>query len=221
MQSWENLLELPFVEKIFLDDGSPDINGIKALKLSLNLNKFNEVRYNTIIHPPHSNFGILSSMTLCRGEYILHIDDDIYITGSYQDYISIIEKSLNVLEQDKNILGINLLTMPSEFDKRWFPGKDYSSSDDFAHPNRYFGTAACLIKRKLLEKVSLADIRNWGQQQPEVWEILVSDDVSSFLVTKVPTPFGLDLDAWVYQSTSGINLRLIKYELKKILSLKS
>jgi len=220
MQSWKIFLELPFAEKIFLDDGSPDINGIKALKLSSNLNKFNEVRYTPLIHPPHSNFGILSSMTLCRGDYILHFDDDICLTGSYQDYLRIMEKSIDVLDKDKNILGINLLTMPVEFDKEWFPGKDYSGNQDFAHPNKYFGGAACLIRKNLLEKVSLTDIINWGAKQPDVWEILISDDVSSFLVTKVPTPFGLELDSWVYQSTSGINLRLIKYELKKFFYLK-
>jgi hypothetical protein len=40
IQSWDKFLELPFAEKIFLDDGSPDINGIQILKLSTNLNKF-------------------------------------------------------------------------------------------------------------------------------------------------------------------------------------
>jgi hypothetical protein len=31
-----------------------------------------------------------------------------------------------LLDKDEKILGINLLTMPSQFDKNWFPGKDYS-----------------------------------------------------------------------------------------------
>ena len=215
IQSWDKFLELPFAEKNFLDDGSPDINGIKILKLSTNLNKFSEVRYNTIIHPPHSNFGIINSMALCKGEYILHLDDDIRINGSQEDYINVIEKSLALLAQDEKILGINLLTMPSQFDNNWFPGKDYYESDDFAHPKKYFGTAACLIKKKLLEKVSLTDIISWGEQQPDVWEILISDDVSSFLVTKVPTPFKVDIDTWAYSSTSELKLKIIKYELGK------
>jgi hypothetical protein len=221
LQSWEQFLELPFAEKIFLDDGSLNINGIKTLRLSPIFQKFDEVRYNTIIHPPHTNFGIISSMNICRSDYILHLDDDIYITGSYPDYIEVMEKSLAVLEQDENILGINLLTMPSQFDKDWFPDKGYWRNDDFAHPHKYFGTAACLIKKKLLEKVSLADIINWGSQQPAVWEILISDDVSSFLVSKVPTPFVVDVDTWAYSSTSDSFLNL-KHELfKKIPLLKS
>jgi hypothetical protein len=219
IESWEKFLELPFAERIFLDDGSPEVNGIKLLKSIPSFNKFDEVRYNTLIHPPHSNFGILSCMSLCRGDYILHLDDDIYIEGLYEDYLEVMKKSLAVLEQDETILGINLLTMPSQFDKHWFPGKDYSGSDDLGHPNKYFGTAACLIRKKLLEKVTLTDIINWGPQQPNVWEILISDDVSPFLVTKVSTPFHVDLTTWVYSSTSGIGWMAVKYELGKKFSL--
>jgi hypothetical protein len=215
IQSWDNFLELPLAEKIFLDDGSPDINGIKILKLSNTLKKFDEVRYNTLTHPPHSNFGIIASMALCKSEYILHLDDDINVSGSFQDYINLLDRSIDVLDKDENILGINLLTMPNEFDKDWFPGKDYCENGYFAHPNKYFGTAACLIKKKLLEKVSLTDIINWGEQQPGYWEKLVSDDVSSFLVTKVLTPFIVDVDTWAYPSTLGISWKGIKYELGK------
>jgi hypothetical protein len=216
MQSWDQFLELPFKEKIFLDDGSPDVNGIQMLKLSQNLNKFDEVRYNTLIHPPHCNFGTVASMSLCRNEYIMHIDDDIYITGSYQDCFKILERSLEVLDKDENILGINLLTMSNQFEKEWLPGKDYSSSDDFAHPNKYFGSAVSLIRKNLLEKIGWTDIIQWGAQQPANWEILLSDDASSFLVTKAPTPFGIDMDSWLIQSTSeNISLKVIKYDLYK------
>jgi len=216
IQSWDKFLELPFAEKIFLDDGSPDINGIRLLKQTNILNKFDEVRYNSLIHPPHSNFGIVCSMTLCRGDYILHLDDDINVTGSYEDCLNLLERSIEVLERDENILGINLLTMPNEFHQDWFPGQDYN--DNFAHPNKYFGTAACLIKKKLLERVSLTDIINWGEQQPHTWEILVSDAASSFLVNKAPTTFGLELDAWVYHSVTNKSLRGVKKRLKYNLS---
>jgi hypothetical protein len=45
-----------------------------------------------------------------------------YLTGSYQDYLIFREKSLDVLDKDKNILGINLITMPVEFDEEGVPG---------------------------------------------------------------------------------------------------
>lgn len=214
IQTWDKLLELPFAEKIFLDDGSPDVNGIRLLKQSNYLNKFDDVRYNSLVHPPHSNFGILSSMTVCQGDYIFHLDDDIRVTASYEDCLKFLEQSIDILDKDEKILGINLLTMPKEFQKEWFPANDYPGSNVFAHPNKYFGTAACLIKRTLLERVSLTDIINWGEQQPHTWEVLVSDDASSFLVSKEKTPFGLDLDAWVYHSVTNKSLRGIKKRLK-------
>ena len=218
IKTWEQFLELPFGEKVFLDDASPDINGIRLLKQTNTLNKFDNVSYNTLIHAPHSNFGILSSMEICRSEYILHLDDDIKVTASYEDCRKFLEAALEALEKDENLLGINLLTMPNEFDKNWFPGNDYSGSDIFAHPKKYFGTAACLIKRKLLERVSLADIINWGEKQPHTWEVLVSDDAASFLVSKVTTPFGLDLDAWVHHSVTNKSWRGIKKRMKYNLS---
>lgn len=214
IKTWEQFLELPFQEKIFLDDGSPDVNGIRLLKQTSILNKFDEIKYNTLVHAPHSNFGIINSMVICQGDYILHLDDDIKVTTSYEDCFKFIERSLEALEKDESLLGINLLTMPKEFDRNWFPGNDYPGSDIFAHPKKYFGTAACLIKRKLLERVSLEDIINWGAQQPSTWEVLVSDDPASFLVSKVETPFGLDLDAWMYQSVSNKSWRGIKKRMK-------
>lgn len=215
LKSWDEFLEIPFTERIFLDDGSPNINGIQLLKSSNVIHKFDEVKYNTLLHPPHSNFGIVNSMALCKGEYILHFDDDINVTGSYEECLNLLERGIDILDKDESILGINLLNMPREFEKNWFPDQDYSGSGIFAHPKKYFGTAACLIKKKLLEKVSLTDIIEWGSQQPDIWEILVSDDVSSFLIAKDSTPFGLDLDAWVYQSTTNKIPRIIKYELHK------
>ena len=215
IESWDKFLELPFAEKLFLDDGSPDANGIRILKLSQQICKFDHVKYNTLIHPPHCNFGTLASMTLCHNEYIMHIDDDIYVNSSYEDCLNFIERSIDVLDKDEKILGINLLSMPSEFDNNWFPGKDYSGNGDFAHPNKYFGSAVSLIRKKLLEKVGLTDIIKWGAQQPNVWEILISDNPSSFLVSKVPTPFKVDLDTWAYSSTSDISLNVIKHELSK------
>jgi hypothetical protein len=216
MQSWEKILELPFAEKIFLDDGSPSVNGIKMLELTKNIHKFDEVRYHTLLHPPHCNFGQLACMTLCKNKYIMHIDDDIRITGTAQDCLNFLESALSLLDKDENILGINIYTMPDQFDKDWFPGKDYYGRTDFAHPNKYFGNAICLMKKELLKKVSLADIINWGTQQPDGWEKLVSDDPAHFLVTKVPTPFGIEIDAWVVQSTSNeISWKIIKYDFYK------
>lgn len=214
VQTWDKFLELPFAEKIFLDDCSPEVNAIRLLKASDNFSKFDCVRYNTVVHPPHCNFGTLFSMSLCQGEYILHIDDDIRITASPEECLEFVERSIDVLDKDENILGINILTMPNEFDKNWFPGQDYRGRDDFAHPNKYFGSAASLIRKKLLDRVGLTDIINWGTQQPDVWEKLISHDPSSFLVSKVPTPFGLDLDAWVYPSVTLNKWRVIKKQVK-------
>jgi hypothetical protein len=65
-------------------------------------------------------------MNLCLGDYILHFDDDMYLTGSSQDYLIFSEKNLDVLDKDKNILGINLLTMPVEFDEEGVPGYEFN-----------------------------------------------------------------------------------------------
>lgn len=218
MQGWHSLLKLPFAEKIFLDDSSPDFNGMRMLKYSNKLNDFDSVRYNTMLHPPHSNFGILMSMSLCKGEYIMHVDDDVKVSETERDCLNFLEHSLIIMQENKDILGINLMTpdFKSENTEPWTPGKDYPNSNTFAHPKKYFGTAVCLIRRELLEKVSLADIFSWGSQQPNTWEQLVSDDTSSFLVSKVATPFTIEYDSWLFNSTSEIST-LGKY---KYLSLK-
>ncbi|MFN6563186.1 MAG: hypothetical protein RMY28_025800 [Nostoc sp. ChiSLP01] len=208
MQSWDKILELPFAEKIFLDDSSPDFNGMKILQLCNQINHFDCVRYNTMKHPPHSNFGILISLNLCKFDYILHIDDDIQIVGTHQDCINIIEHGLTILNEEKNILGINLIDISVSDGGRWGPskGKNYSGSDVFSHPTKFFGNAASLMRREILEVVTLKDIFNWGEEQPDNWEELVSNsnDTSSFLVAKVGTPFTVNKDTWLFSSTSRL-----------------
>ncbi|MEH2446552.1 MAG: hypothetical protein V7K18_12425 [Nostoc sp.] len=207
IQSWVKLLELPFAEKIFLDDSSPDLNAMKLLQSSNQINHFDSVRYNTISHPPHSNFGILISLNLCKSDYILHLDDDIQIVGTHQDCINILEHGLTILNEDKNILGINLMHVDRSAGGQWGPNKDYFGSDVFSHPIQYFGNSACLMRRELLEVVSLKEILNWGKEQPSNWEELIStsDNTSSFLVAKVGTPFTVDNDAWLFKSTFRVS----------------
>ncbi|MBP5976993.1 hypothetical protein HW132_30805 [Brasilonema sp. CT11] len=201
IESWDKILELPFAEKIFLDDSSPDFNGMKILQSSNQINNFDCVRYNTMTHPPHCNFGTLLSLNLCKSDYILHIDDDQKIVGTHQDCINILEHGLSILHEDKNILGINLMHIDVSTGK-WSPSKNYLGSDIFSHPTQYFGSSSCLIRRELLDVVSLKDIFNWGKEQPANWEELVSKDTSSFLVAKVGTPFTIENDVFVYKSTS-------------------
>lgn len=207
IQSWVKLLELPFAEKIFLDDSSPDLNAMKLLQSSNQINHFDSVRYNTISHPPHSNFGILISLNLCKSDYILHLDEDIQIVGTHQDCINILEHGLTILNEDKNILGINLMHVDRSAGGQWGPNKDYFGSDVFSHPIQYFGNSACLMRRELLEVVSLKEILNWGKEQPSNWEELIStsDNTSSFLVAKVGTPFTVDNDAWLFKSTFRVS----------------
>ena len=222
IQSWAKVLELPFAEKIFLDDSSPDLNGIKLLQSSNQINRFDCVRYNTMSHPPHSNFGILISLNFCKSDYIFHLDDDIQIVGTHQDCINILEHGLTILNEDKNILGINLMHVDRSAGGKWGPSKDYFGSDVFSHPIQYFGNSASLIRRELLEVVSLNKIFNWGKKQPTNWEELVSnsDETSSFLVAKVGTPFTVDNDAWLFKSTFRVStLETYKYFLLKKLGL--
>lgn len=222
LQSWTKVLELPFAEKIFLDDSSPNLNGIKLLQSSNQINRFNCVQYNTMSHPPHSNFGILISLNLCKSDYILHLDDDIQIVGADQDCINILEHGLTILDQDKNILGINLMHVDTSAGGQWGPSKDYAGSDIFSHPNQYFGNSASLIRRELLEVISLKKIFDWGKKQPKNWEELVSnsDDTSSFLVAKIGTPFTVDKDSWLFKSTFRVStLETYKYFLLRKLGL--
>lgn len=222
IQSWAKLLELPFAEKIFLDDSSPDLNGMKVLQSSNQINHFDSVRYNTISHPPHSNFGIVISLNLCKSDYIFHLDDDIQIVGSHQDCINILEHGLTILNENKNILGINLMHIDRSAGGQWGPSKDYFGSDVFSHPLQFFGNSASLIRRELLEVVSLEKIFNWDKKQPANWEELVSnsDNTSSFLVAKVGTPFTVDNDAWLFKSTFRVStLETYKYFLLKKLGL--
>ncbi|MEH2453955.1 hypothetical protein [Nostoc sp.] len=222
IQSWAKLLELPFAEKIFLDDSSPDLNGIKLLQSSNQMNPFDCVRYNTRSHAPHCNFGTVISLNICKSEYIFHLDDDIQIVGSHQDCINILEHGLTILNEDKNILGINLMHVDRSAGGQWGPNKDYFGSDVFSHPVQYFGSSGCLIRKELLEIVSLEEIFNWGKKQPANWEELVStsDNTSSFLVAKVGTPFTVDNDTWLFKSTSRVSTwETYKYLLLKKLGL--
>lgn len=222
IQSWAKLLELPFAEKIFLDDSSPDLNGMKVLQSSNQINHFDSVRYNTISHPPHCNFGTVISLNLCKSDYIFHLDDDIQIVGTHQDCINILEHGLTILHEDKNIMGINLMHVDRSAGGQWGPSKDYFGSDVFSHPFQFFGSSGCLIKKELLEVVSLEKILNWGKKQPANWEELISnsDNTSSFLVAKVGTPFTVDNDAWLFKSTFRVStLETYKYFLLKKLGL--
>lgn len=208
IETWGPLLGLPFYRKIFLDDRSSSCSGIRTLLATNVADKFDEIHYSSLNHPPHSNFGIVMSYTLCGTEYVLHFDDDVAVVGSLQECRSFIEKMLQIMEEDPTIMGINCLTL----DRKqfwWKPGKGYRLDPEgtFAHPSKLFGTCAGLIRRELLERVSLEDVVNWGSRQPATWEQLVSDVPASFLVAVCPTPFRVEDLAWTTRSTSAVSIR--------------
>jgi len=221
MRTWHALLNLPFAEKIFLDDNSPNFNGLKILNKCKILENFDEIRYNSLKHAIHSNFGIVKSMSFCKHDYILHIDDDIKIIGSTQECFDYINKALQILDKDKSIIGINILSLTAITLPEWCGGRDYYEGGDYAYTNKYFGTAACLIRKQLLEDVGLDDVMNMGEHQRCSYEVLVSDakKSTSFLVAKTQTPFVIENSAWKFSTTyQKINFfRSLSNKIKRIM----
>lgn len=221
IQTWKPLLQLPFHESVFLDDLSPSCNAIQLLRSTDMLHAFDEVHYQTAHHPPHSNFGIVASMNLCNGSYVLHIDDDVIVDQSVASCRQYISKMLSILEYDRDLHGISFLTQSSITHDEWTPHKPYSKDNLglFAHPKKYFGTAACLIRKSMIDYIPFEQILDWGKEQPANWEQLVSVDPSMFLVNTTPTPFQVDDEAWTTRATDDNSIsgrcRRIISELKR------
>lgn len=210
MKTWKALVPLPFQRRIFLDDRSKDCLGIRMLAGVGLLENFEEVRYQNVAHPPHSNFGIVQVLTMGDSEYIMHLDDDVHLSGTGDEIRDWITAALRVLAQDESLMGINLLRDASA--SAWGGVEKYAADERFAHPRQYFGTAASIIRRTLLDKVSIDQINAWGAQQPDVWERLVSDNPRRFLVARQPSPFVIQESAWLVTATSDVfNLHSLKW----------
>jgi hypothetical protein len=208
IDSWTDLLDLPFKQRIFLDDHSPKINGLRLLLSSKLIDKFDHVQYQTINHPPHSNFGIVASLELAHSPYILHLDDDVRIVAPVEECYEVIQEAIVTMGQDPTVLGCNLLSMdPKTYGTEWRPGEPHSSSGVLFHPNKYFGTAACVVRRSLLNRIPYPQIVLWGESQPSNWEQLVSNNPREFLARQFPTPFCVPSGSYFFNSMSRISMR--------------
>ena len=104
LSSWGDLLDLPFAEKIFLDDRSPDLGALRLLASTHLLEKFTRVEYCSVAHPAHCNFGYVGAVQLAASPYILHLDDDVSVTGSQQECAQWIDLAIRVMEEEPELL---------------------------------------------------------------------------------------------------------------------
>ncbi len=220
LTTWTPLLDLPFNERVFIDDHSPGQGALQVLEASGLRERFEHATYAVEAHPPHSNFGIVASYAAARGPFVVHLDDDVQVRGTPENLRKFLESALAILASDERILGINILTLPSDAAEDYVPAQPAAAHPGYAHPVRYFGTAASIIRQSLLDRVSSADIRGYGAQQPAFWEVLVSTGegrgVGDFLVAPQPTPFVIPKDAWLFSSTAKVSwLGAAKYFLLK------
>jgi hypothetical protein len=226
ISSWKELLDLAFAEKIFLDDRSPEFSGLRLLTSTQLLDKFTRAEYCTIDHPPHSNFGIVRSLELTSAPYIMHLDDDVHVKGTPNDCKRLIDLAIDVMERDSTIMGFNLLNLdPSFHGEQWLPGEPYQERAGLHHPTRYFGTAACVIRRTLLERVPFSQLQLWGTLQPGVWEALVTDDTRQFITVLHGSPFSVKKTSYFFNATSEISTRvryqyILKSKLKSLIARK-
>jgi len=206
-RTWPALLALPFGERIFVDDGSPRALALVQL-CSTDLHRsFDSLRYNGKRHPRHPNFGIVESLSAAHGRFVVHIDDDVGVDASVLDLQTYLDECLTVLLSDTSILGIALLNQDDVTLDEWRPGPPYEPKRPIdpavtlAHPNRYFGTAACVLRRDLVERHPLDLVYAAGTDQPQNWEELVSLEPTEFLVNCGASPFAVDRSAWKYRAT--------------------
>jgi hypothetical protein len=204
-RTWANILDLPFAERIFIDDGSPGALGTATL-CSTGLHRaFDRIEYNARQHPPHSNFGIIESLSVPRTRFILHIDDDIRVSGSRSELQSYLGECLTILARDPAISGINILTFPESL-AVWAPFAPYESDPrvdpavKLSHPKKFFGTAACVIRAELLDRYPRERVYADGEQTLN-WERLVSTEPTEFLVDCVSSPFSVDPSAYKQRAT--------------------
>lgn len=216
LATWRNLLDLPFAERIFLDDRSPDSAATRLLEEIGLAGKFDQVRYQDTPHPPHSNFGIVGSFELGSSPYLLHLDDDVKVSGPPGKLHAYIEQVLRILSGHPEILGINLLELnPGRQGFRdWAQGEPYGTSGLY-HPHKYFGTCASIIRRELLARGDFRQILGWNENQPGNWEVLVTRDTREFLVAPPGSPFSISLNSLLFQSTPTRSLPGLLWECCK------
>ena len=207
-ESWCDFLQLPFREKLFLDDHSPGLGALRLLEKSGALGFFTEVRYQTLAHAPHSNFGIVACLEMASTPYIVHLDDDVFVTTTAEECRSYIQAMIDVMERDSSILGGNLITMdPAIHQAEWLPGEPYNRDMAWSHPGKLFGTAACILRRELLLRVPFSQIVQWDSNQPAFWENLVSYTPREFITGPLNTPFGSVRTASFDSSTAQHTIR--------------
>jgi hypothetical protein len=205
LETWPSLLALPFAERIFVDDGSPHALGLATLCRTGLHRSFDRLAFNSREHRPHSNFGIVECLTAARTPLIVHLDDDITIRGDTERVAGYLGECLTVMAADPSILGMALLTYENT-PAVWGPGDAYvrdartTPSFELAHPKRFFGTAASVIRRELLERYPLERLYADRDQQLN-WERLVSNDPTEFLVDCASSPFEVDPAAWKHRAT--------------------
>jgi len=215
--SWTELLEYEFKNRYFVDDRSENYTGLKTLEHSKVAGKFEQIHYFPFAHAPHSNFGIVYSLEIANSPYILHLDDDVITRSSKLEISEFIQKCIKILDEDKNILGINILTLDSKM-AQWLPENRYEQdiNGDFSHPREFFGTCACIIRRDLLKLVSFNQIVSHGTNQPMHWERMVSQNTNSFLVSNVATPFLAHPEAWTTNATSRTKIKKIARKIRRL-----
>lgn len=215
--TWTGLLKYEFKKKYFVDDRSENFSGLKILEQSNVAGKFDQVHFFPFTHAPHSNFGIVYSIEIASSPYILHLDDDVIIKSSESEISEYIDKCIKILDEDKKILGINILTLDAEM-AQWLPENRYEQDicGDFSHPRQFFGTCACIVRRDLLKLVSFDQIVSHGSNQPMHWERMVSRNTDNFLVSNIATPFVAHPEAWATNATSRSKIKKIANKLRRI-----
>jgi hypothetical protein len=213
LSSWSDLLDLPFAEKIFLDDRSPDCHALRLLQSTHMLEKFTRAEYCVTEHPPACAFGYVGALQLAASPYIMHLDDDVYFTGSQDEGRKLISEAIRVMEEDPAIMGINLRSLDPSFQGHdWLPGEPYREEPPFYHPRKYFGNAASIIRRELLERIPYSQLISWGEHQPGTWEMMVSRSPREFLTGELKTLFHVKRESYFLNSTNDILIAArIKY----------
>jgi len=209
VSSWADMLDLPFAEKIFLDDRSPDLGALQLLRSTQLLDKFTRAEYCTTSHPAHCNFGYVGSVQLATTPYIFHLDDDVYVNGSAEECRQAIDLAIHVMEEHPTIMGFSLLSLDPSFQgAEWLPDEIISEQPRVSHPKKYFGNAASVIRRELLERVDFAQLMTWGDNQPGGWEIMVSNSPKEFAIGELNTPFHVKRTSYFFSSTNDISTRV-------------
>jgi hypothetical protein len=203
--TWAPLLDLPFSERIFVDDGSPNALGLATLYRTGLHRSFDTLVFNARTHPPHSNFGIVECLTAAQTSLIVHLDDDVVVRGAPAHVARYLDECLTVMAADPSILGMALLSS-EDIPAVWGPNEAYARdarqapSFELAHPKLFFGTAASVIRRELLERYPLEQLYADGDQKLN-WERLVSGDPAEFLVDCSSSPFTVEPAAWKHRAT--------------------